>query len=486
MQSTSYNTIVQHKNMTNSYKLILGVLITSFLFINCSSDEKKSRNIPVNSIAEITAVLSPTTEKFEIKVNEETILKGKKGTSIYIPANTFQFEDGTTPTAAVTIEIKECYSLTDMIFEDLQTTSRDQLLETNGMIYLNAESNGKKLSIKKGKAVAVGFPKKNADKEMGLFYEVELNDTTKTWIPDYELFEYQPKVATDSTDVVGEGYYGIEYPIEMTDDLYYYGYSPYLWTSRFNSMQFKGTDKTVLEYIRNLKNVDSANAYLFYKNDWHVSLDFDIDKNGKMRNFKRRYYSDEKYNKQAIRITIELFKSFPPIDINDKDRYSNYERFFSLGIRSERLLDKEKFKQKFKDKYAPNTNTAIENIDPNDLEYYMFSATEMGWINCDRFWDIDEDEKTDFIVKTENPKETKIRIIFKDIKSIMTGSYENGALVFKNIPKGKGIKVIGISYVNGKPTLSVGTATTDTENFELTAFKEFSLDELETELNNLQ
>lgn len=472
--------------MTNTFKLILGILITSFVFTNCASDEKKKRTIPVNSIAEITTVLSPTVEKFEVKVNEETILKGKKGTSIYIPANTFQFEDGTTPTAAVTIEIKECYSLTDMIFEDLQTTSKDQILETNGMIYLNAESNGKKLSVKEGKAVVIGFPKKNADKEMDLFYELELNDSTKTWIPDYELFQTVSEknfaAETNTTDAEGDTFYNIEYPIEMTDDLYYYGYSPYTWTSRFDRIQFKGTNKTIIDYIETLKDIDSTNAYLFYKNNWYINLDFNIDKNGKMHNFKPRFYSDEKYNEQAIKITTELFKSLPLIDLDE----SNSDWRFSLGISSKRMLNKEKFKQKFREKYANYTNTAIEKIDPNALEYYMFSATEMGWINCDRFWDVDANEKTDFIVKTTNPKETKIRIIFKDIKSIMTGTYENGVLVFKNIPKEKEIKVIGISYANGKPTLSVETATTDTENFELTNFKEFSLDELETELNSLQ
>lgn len=254
--------------MLKNYKVLSGILILSLLLFNCSSDKKKNRNIPVNSIAEISAVLSPTLEKFEIKGTEETILKGKKGTSIYIPANTFQFEDGTTPTQAVTIEIKECYSLTDMIFEDLQTTSKEQILETNGMVYLNAESDGKKLSVKDGKAVVIGFPKKNAAKEMDLFYEVELNDSTKTWIPDYELFEYQTKAATDTTDVVGEAAYGIEYPVEMTDDLYDYGYSPFIWTGQLDDFKLKGSDKSIIEYINTLKNIDNATAYSFYKNEW--------------------------------------------------------------------------------------------------------------------------------------------------------------------------------------------------------------------------
>lgn len=47
----------------------------------------------------------------------------------------------------------------------------------------------------------------------------------------------------------------------------------------------------------------------------------------------------------------------------------------------------------------------------------------------------------------------------------------------------KAIRVIGISYSNGKPTMAVAETTVDKDGFELKDFKEFSLDELERELN---
>ena len=206
--------------MTRTINIILGILIASLLFTNCSSDKKKNRNIPVESITEIDSILSPITENFEIQGNQESVIKGKKGTSIYIPANAFQFTDGTEPKEPITIEIKECFSLTDMIFENLHTVSGDKILETNGMVYLNAEADGKKLSIKQGKAIAIGFPKNGLDKEMDLFYEFRLNDSVKTWIPDYKFFETKSTTETvveiDSLDLIGEDIgYEIEYPIEI-------------------------------------------------------------------------------------------------------------------------------------------------------------------------------------------------------------------------------------------------------------------------------
>ena len=476
--------------MTRTFKVILGILITSMLFTNCSSDKKKNRNIPVNSISEIKSVLSPTTENFEIKANEETILKGKKGTSIYIPANAFLFEDGTEPKESITIELKESFSLTDMIFENQQTVSGDRILETNGMIYLNAEADGKKLSIKKGKAFVVGFPKNGSDKEMDLFYEYKLNDSVKTWVPDYKFFETKSTQETvdeiDSLDLIGEDIgYEIEYPIEMTEDLYDYGFWSSGSTATFFDLKLKGSDETIINYIENPANVDSITAHKFNKNNWTAGFDFNINKNGVMYNFRPESHSERKQNDEALKLAKEFLKSAPAFDIESYDREVKNDWDYYLSISGSRSINWNRFKQKFRNQYSNLTNTAIQKIDPNALEYYMFSATEMGWINCDRFWDIEDSEKTDFIVKTKNPSETKTQIIFKDIKSIMTGTYENGVLVFKNIPKGKEIKVIGISYSNGKPTLAVGESITSSKGFELNEFKEFTLDQLETELNKL-
>ncbi|WP_143067844.1 hypothetical protein [Olleya namhaensis] len=435
-------------------------------------------------------MLSPTTESFEIQVNKETILKGKKGTSIYIPANAFQFENGTEPNEPITIELKECFSLTDMIFENLQTISGDRILETNGMIYVNAEVNGKSLFVKKGKAFVVGFPKNGLDKEMDLFYELKLNDSIKTWMPDYKFFETksaQESIAEiDSLDIIGDDIgYEIEYPIEMTDDLYDYGFRSSGSTATFFYLKLKGSDETIIEYIENPSNVDSITAHKFNKNNWTAGFDFNINKKGIMYNFRPESHSERKQNDEALKLAKEFLKSAPTFDIESYDREVKNDWDYYLSISGSRSINWNRFKQKFRNQYSNITDTAIQKIDPNALEYYMFSATEMGWINCDKIWDIEDSEKTDFIVKTNNPSETKIQIIFKDIKSIMTGTYENGVLVFKNIPKGKEIKVIGISYSNGKPTLAVGESMTDSKDFELKEFKEFTLDQLETELNKL-
>jgi hypothetical protein len=320
---------------------------------------------------------------------------------------------------------------------------------------------------------------------MDLFYDFAINDTSSTWVPDYKMFEAEAmqEAQADTTPSEGDEALNLEYPIEMTDDLYDYGYANSLTTATFYDLKLKGEDRTIVDYINDPSNADSINAHEFSENNWRVNFEFNIDENGVMNNFRVEDDEYTKYNKRAVQIALNFLKSAPAFDIATYDQEVKHDWDYALGIMGSRSINWGRFKAKFRAQFAEYKDKAIQQLDRTALDYYMFSATNMGWINCDRFWDLDEEEKTDFFVSTQAPKDTKIQIVFKDINSIMTGTHKDGKLVFNNVPLGRKVKVIGISYANGKPTLGVAETTIDQNGFELTAFNEFSLDDLEKELN---
>lgn len=82
---------------------------------------------------------------------------GKHGTIIFIPANSLVFDDGEQPTDQVNITLKEVYSISEMILNGLSTTSNGELLETSGMINLQATSNNKTLKLKTGSPIKIQF-----------------------------------------------------------------------------------------------------------------------------------------------------------------------------------------------------------------------------------------------------------------------------------------------------------------------------------------
>ena len=93
----------------------------------------------------------------EFILKNDTVIKGKLGTEIFIPKDLFSnYTEG-----KVTLELKEFYSKEDMILNGLSTiTDKDELLESSGMIYINFTEEGKQLEIQNGKLYEVNLPNK--------------------------------------------------------------------------------------------------------------------------------------------------------------------------------------------------------------------------------------------------------------------------------------------------------------------------------------
>jgi hypothetical protein len=473
-----------------SIRTILSALTVVILSLaGCSTEREK----PVQSLTDVLTSLAPKASAFEMDPDAKTmLLKGEKGTVVYISRDAFQFADGTVPTGTINIELKECYSLTDMIGQNMSTTSGDRILETGGMVYFQATSDGKQLSLKDKKAIVVAFPKGSQTKEMDLFYSVTLNDTLTTWVPDYSMSQVEAQKAAQADSTLTEGDSGVyegvaaQYPIEMTDDLFDYGFVAHGFSIDLETFQLAGQNRTILAYIEDRATIADSTARRFVKNDWRVPIEFGVDGRGKIVNLKvpDDYKQFGKYNAYAVQVVRKYLENAPAFDLSaGKEGIIQDWNHYFLAIRGTKQLNQDRFKKRFREQYASYTTQAIQKMDKNALDYYMFAVTEMGWINCDRFWDTD-DPKIDFIVKTKAPGDAKVQLVFQDINSIMTGKYKNGQLVFENVPVGRKVKVIGINYANGKPAMATAETAVNKDGFELSTFREFTLDELERELND--
>lgn len=113
------------------------------------------------------------TQTFCIRNHRDTTIVGKKGTIIFIPARSLCVADsktdlGTTP---INIELREAYSYQDMMLENLGTTSNGELIETGGMIYLEARTQaGAQVAIREGEELSMTMPSdKPLPKDMQVF-----------------------------------------------------------------------------------------------------------------------------------------------------------------------------------------------------------------------------------------------------------------------------------------------------------------------------
>lgn len=150
------------------------ILITSYIF-----DDLKDL---------MTRLKDKTPEElFQFRqTSDEEMLTSENGTQVIIPSNCFVFEDGTVPKGKITFTMKEAYTQDQWILYNLTTETEDgQLLQTGGMVYTEASSEGKKLVLTKDKKITISVPvDESPDSDMQLFYgnrHVDNTDDAVKW-----------------------------------------------------------------------------------------------------------------------------------------------------------------------------------------------------------------------------------------------------------------------------------------------------------------
>jgi hypothetical protein len=152
--------------INNIFLLFILIIVNS-----CETETKKIDNLHQDNHqvlkdqqvkSDLMAIFIDTLENRQVFVFEKGELikvKGNEGTCIEINPNILIYEDGNISKEQVKIELIEYYSASDLILNSLTThSSKNNLLQTSGMIDLKVTSNGKRLKIKENKKYKISFP----------------------------------------------------------------------------------------------------------------------------------------------------------------------------------------------------------------------------------------------------------------------------------------------------------------------------------------
>lgn len=150
--------------MISFKKTFIYLFIATITNYSCTTTEKDTVNFQ-QKIKEINEVQS---EYYTINSTRDTIIEGRQGTKITIPKLAFCDKNGNI-LPEIKVELREFYKLSEMMFSKLTTISNGKIIETGGMIYLNATSDNKKLEIVKGKNITIEF-KTSYNADMKVFY----------------------------------------------------------------------------------------------------------------------------------------------------------------------------------------------------------------------------------------------------------------------------------------------------------------------------
>lgn len=178
--------------MKNRTKIIVvfGVVIIALLSIrNCSCNRPKKATKPEVSNNNYLLTNPPLPlldipyQKFEIDPTETNVLYSKYGAKINIPADAFLDKEGNVITDKVQLSFREFYNPLDFYLAGIPMDYNDggieKVLESGGMVELNAKSKTTELFVNPNSKINVDIKSWTKSKDFNLY---DLDKTTGKWI----------------------------------------------------------------------------------------------------------------------------------------------------------------------------------------------------------------------------------------------------------------------------------------------------------------
>ena len=473
------------------------LVLVSILYLTFGCNFIPDKTNEITSLQDALWEIQSKADTFKIDNKQDTILIAAKGSRIRIPANAFLLPNGTPPVGNVKISVIEAFSVRDIIGHNLHTTSNGHLLETGGMINIEASANGVMLSLKADQTIEVAIPKNEDQQGMELFYEVKLDDGSITWMPADQLDSTKEEAPDtiqyayyeDGSVVVTDGDNTTEV-IAYPEELYDYHLRYINWRDNgLSDLKLKGTTQNLISFIENPANVQSEDAKKFIDNEWLIYFEVKIDENGKLHKYKIRndpYLNSNRKQSaaDAVTIAVKLLESAPPFDLQSTSSPVDHSKKYLFGICGRRKLNTERYKEWFR--AQSEISEPISDVGVNNpINSYVFNISRLGWINCDRFYDIADSLKVNYQVSVQEFENTSVSLVFKNIKSVMTGQPENGLYSFQNIPIGSEVYIVAIGYKNKKPSIAILDKSVGKEKIYIREFKTVTLDELDQALDKI-
>jgi hypothetical protein len=437
--------------------------------------------------------LAPPVQPFTVDNSRDTIITCDHGTLVYLPANTFATEG-----EQVQVNVQEFYETTEFISRDLSTTSDGQLLESAGTVKVTAIGEEGWLEVKEGESYTVLFPKTPAA-DMELFYGERGEDGIMDWTPAAEEQEPAEVITAEAAPENEELLNLIEYRVWMDDF-----YRPSVGFK--NKWRFKeGEDRNLTQYFNEEFNgyerqpADYENynpgANLSWGED-HEDLWYNVyfDENGKVISIR---HEDWIWNIETDRVMLTyrlpgstasdfdssvmaFLYNMPAVDLKTMNRSINGKQKLCFTVK--RHVNREDYKEKFLAKHEKYRENVIEKMPQAELDYFVLSSTEVGWLNCDRFFP-DNGKRTDLTVQAPRMGETKYYMVYENFNAVVCGSpLSKNIADFKGAPLGNPVKIVAISSIGDQPVMAVKRVVLSEPHVMLHNFVPFSISELEAEL----
>lgn len=410
--------------MKNTKKLFFLFLL---ILAGACSDEKNSSNnssakkviTPIEptikyvegEINDLLSSLRKESQKFSIYGNEDSFITGENGTVLSIPKGTFLNDRNEVVDGEIEVELIEALTVSDFLLNGLQTVSDEKILQSGGMLFIDATHNKKPLRIAPDKEISVEIKSEWIDPKMRLF-KGDVTDNSMNWKEPKKLeSDYLISVPLDLLDF---GVCGWECGFTEAQ------------VSKMKSNRFQDTYISTREFEQRMCNL------AFLSCEQYDPLDDEILKIYRNNVGQNLCYADS--------LVVEYFeeKYGNLIDSNYiKDKFQFDEKGWITGIYMSYLtlakqgltkplaikgidwnnnvtrneLEKKGYSQSEIDKiiaYKKSRERVIQEkkdeTENRNIASYNFKINELGWINVDAFMTDPSCQESNFevIVKSQD------------------------------------------------------------------------------------
>ena len=389
-----------------------------------SSIDKEYRKVVIKFEEKNYSLREPRynkSESFKIDNSRDTIIKCKKGTKIYIPSHSFVLKEGKNlSTNRVDFRVTEYYSPAEMIEANLTTKSDDRILETGGMLHIEAFSGGRKLALKEDKKLGLKFKDISFKDSMKLF-SGKISNNQINWELEDEKQQTKPLVTSD-------------YYIRVED---------------MPEFQGGGISK-FKEFIHS--NLSYPKIAFENKIEGTVWIRFLIDKEGFIKDPKIMQSVHPSMSFEAIR-KIATAPRWEPGRKNKTPVNVQFSIPVRFDLDSEIPIDDDNM---INDSSQIQKQLEIDSLYSTQIKSmelltsFKMLADSIGWFNCDRFSPLGNYPGLKIKV---NSRQADIYAIFNNNRSIIKTDFYNEKkqiMGFSNLPREEEIKVVGLKLVNNQ------------------------------------
>lgn len=192
--------------MKKNIQKLFGLTFLALLLMQCNSvTEKIESTVKFSANDPFQQTIVPS-QNFKLNANIDNVVEGENGTILIMPKGCFKNSKGEIVTEQIKVELSEALSVEEMLLSNLTTTSDGKLLETDGMIYINATVNGEQLTINKENPIHIEIPTNKRKAEMMAYKGIRDEDGNMNWIEPKELKKFLVPIDINLLDFYPEGF----------------------------------------------------------------------------------------------------------------------------------------------------------------------------------------------------------------------------------------------------------------------------------------